>query len=336
MFFLLSSYSYCHFLSLRSSPHKHTKTTSYLTIAKNLSMAPLIHCVRHAQGFHNLGAEFHSLPDPRLTPLGEEQCDKLCNAHFPDQSQISLITASPLSRTIHTACLTFQPALTSSKKCKPEILAIPDAQETSDYPCDTGSDLDVLQNSCKEHNWPVDLSLLSTDWNVKTMTGRYSPHSDAIKSRAKRVRQLLRQKARELSQAGDEDPQIVLVAHGGVLHYITADWESADKHSGTGWENCETRSYAFTEDFNSDEDPDAALLETMESRGKRGLNHPMYGKEEQKKLFEAGMQGWENQGLQRPDLLELTEETSGPLHRERSRSMSQSMPRRPSIIKAAA
>ena len=297
-------------------------------------MAPTIHCVRHAQGFHNLGAEFHSLSDPRLTPLGEEQCEKLRSTHFPDQSRISLVTASPLSRTIHTAFLTFQPALTSSEKCKPEILAIPDAQETSDYPCDTGSDLDVLQQRCEEQKWPVDLSLLSTDWNVKTLTGRYSPHSDAIKTRAKAVRKLLRQKARELSQAGDTDAQIVLVAHGGVLHYITADWEAAHKHSGTGWENCETRAYVFAEDFTSDQDSDAGLVEKMESRRNRGLEHPMYGKEEQKRLFEAAMQGWEDQGLQRPDMLVLPEEMSGPLHRERTRSSGTG--RRPSMVKAAA
>ena len=186
-------------------------------------MAPTTHCVRHAQGFHNLGAESYSLTDPRLTPLGEEQCEKLRNTQFPDQSQISFVTASPLSRTIHTAFLTFRPALTFNEKCKPEILAIPDAQETSDYPCDTGSDLDVLRSRCEEHKWPADVSLLSADWNIKTLTGRYSPHSDAVKTRAKAVRKLLRQKARELSQAGDTDAQIILVAHGGVLHYITAD-----------------------------------------------------------------------------------------------------------------
>ncbi len=166
------------------------------------------------------------------------------------------------------------------------------------------------------------------------MTGRYSPHSDAIKARAKAVRKILRQKARELSQAGEIDSHIVLVAHGGILHYITADWEAAHKHSGTGWENCETRAYVFAEDFTSDADSDAGFVETMESRRKRGFEHPMYGKEEQKRLFEAAMQGWEDQRLQRPDRLVLPEEMSGPLHRERTRSSGTG--RRPSMLKAAA
>ena len=298
-------------------------------------MAPTIHCVRHAQGFHNLGAEFHSLPDPRLTSLGEQQCQDLQNTQFADQSNISMITASPLSRTLNTAFLTFQPALTSSGKCKPEILAIPDAQETSDYPCDTGSGLNVLRGITKENKWPTDLSLLSNDWNVKTFTGRYSPYSEAIKARAKAVRKVLREEARKLSEAGDTDAQIVLVAHGGVLHYITGDWESADKHMGTGWANCETRAYTFAADFTTDEDSDAAWTETTESRAKRALVHPMYGKEEQKALFEAAMLGWESQGLQRPDTLVLPDDMSGPMHRERTRSISQAE-RRPSIVKAAA
>ena len=105
-------------------------------------MPPTIHCVRHAQGFHNLGLEFCSLQDPRLTPLGEKQCQTLQTTTFPDQNHISLITASPLSRTLHTAFLVFRPVLSSpTSKCRPSILAIPAAQETSIYPCDTGTDL---------------------------------------------------------------------------------------------------------------------------------------------------------------------------------------------------
>lgn len=269
-------------------------------------MAPIIHCVRHAQGFHNLGYEFHSLRDPRLTPKGESQCEKLRTTGFSDQSNISLVTASPLSRTLHTAYLTFQPALEDGT-CQPQILAIPDAQETSDFPCDTGSDVDALRDFAEEQHWPVNLSLLTNDWNVKTMNGRYSPQSNAIKARAHSARQLIRQKARELVAAGNLNPEIVLVSHGGFLHYFTDDWEDACKQPGTGWENCETRSYTFEMDFSTDEDDFARLVETSESRTKRGYSLPMKPREEQPKLFEQAMQGWERQGLQRPDLIAVPE-----------------------------
>ncbi|OCT53444.1 phosphoglycerate mutase family protein [Cladophialophora carrionii] len=264
---------------------------------------PKIHLVRHAQGFHNLGTEFHSLPDPRLTPLGESQCAKLQEEHFPAERQesISLITASPLTRTLHTAFLTFKPALTSkSVKCKPTILAIPDAQETSDYPCDTGSDVPVLKAFVEEQKWPVDLSLLTDTWNVKTLENRYSPASAAIKARARDCRKLLREKARELARGGDDNVEIVLVTHGGYLHYLTDDWEDAAKLSGTGWENTEYRTYTFETSFLSDDDSEAHLTETLDSRHRRGISHPMPDHEKQKELFERMMQGWEDQGLQNP------------------------------------
>jgi len=278
---------------------------------------PRIHLVRHAQGFHNLGFEFHSLPDPRLTPLGESQCATLQSKHFPppSQSNISLVTASPLSRTLHTAHLTFSPAL-SNGKCKPLILAIPDAQETSDFPCDTGSDVDVLRGVIAEQNWKVDLSLVNEGWNVKTLNNRYSPASRAIQRRARDARILLRQKARELAEAGDEDVEIVLVAHGGYLHYLTDDWEDSDKLAGTGWENCEFRTYTFERDFMSDSDEEAYFSETMESRRRRGKDHPMLDHDKQKELFNLSMQGWEDQGLQRADKLGAEDEASQPLDDE--------------------
>ena len=264
---------------------------------------PKIFLVRHAQGFHNLGAEFSSLPDPKLTPLGESQSATLQEEHFPAERQqsLSLITASPLTRTLHTAFLTFKPALTSpNAKCNPTILAIPDAQETSDYPCDTGSDLPVLQSAVKEKNWPVDLSLLDAFWNVKKTNNRYSPASPALQARARDCRILLRQKARDLTKSGDKDVQIVLVTHGGYLHYLTNDWEDAAKFSGTGWENTEYRTYTFEESFLSDEDEGAYLVETMDSRRRRGIETPMHDHDQQRKIFERMMQGWEDQGNQNP------------------------------------
>ncbi|KAF2716467.1 hypothetical protein K431DRAFT_289385 [Polychaeton citri CBS 116435] len=197
----------------------------------------------------------------------------------------------------------FRPALTSNGKCPSRILALPDAQETSDDPCDTGSDPAVLHSTVAENNWPVDLSLINDGWNVKTLANRYSPHSNAIKARARDARILLRQKIRELVRKGDVDAHVILVTHGGYLHYFTDDWEDSYLFPGTGWHNCETRSYTFEEDFMKDVDDEARLTETMESRQKRGKTYPMYNREKQLELFNVGMEGWESQGLQRPDRL---------------------------------
>jgi hypothetical protein len=75
----------------------------------------------------------------------------------------------------------------------------------------------------------------------------------------------------------------------------------ANFHPGTGWHNCEARSYVFESNFRSDNDEDAWLVETRESRTRRGKDYPMYGKKDQVKLFNAAMESWEGQGLQRPD-----------------------------------
>ena len=61
----------------------------------------------------------------------------------------------------------------------------------------------------------------------------------------------------------------MLVSHGGLLHYITEDWEESEKYVGTGWYNCETRSYAWEAGVDSDDDG-AHILETQESRLRRG------------------------------------------------------------------
>lgn len=258
-------------------------------------MAPTLHLVRHAQGYHNLGTQFHILPDPKLTPLGQEQCANLQKLSFPNQSHISLVTASPLTRTIHTAALTFQPAL-SNGTCKPHIIALPDAQETSDFPCDTGSDVDILTRKCADEKWPVDLSLLHEGWNDKSSTSRYSPDAEALKFRAKATRQQLRQLSRELVAAGNPDAHVVLVSHGGLLHYITEDWEESEKYVGTGWYNCETRSYAWEAGVDNDDD-EAHILETKESRLRRGKSALGASRVEQQQLYQKAMQGWTAQGL---------------------------------------
>lgn len=264
-------------------------------------MRPTIHCVRHAQGFHNVGGGNYSLPDPSLTPLGEQQCEDLRNSSFSNQTKISLVAASPLCRTLHTASLVFDEALASHESCSPTILALPDAQEISDDLCDTGSDPAVLRKVAAENAWPVDLSLVEDGWNSKSVQGPYSPRDSAIRARARSVRRLLRQNVRELMKKGDPAPQIVLVTHGGFLHYLTNDWEESDTYAGTGWRNCETRSYEFEEDCMQDADFEANLVETMESRLNRGKTYPMIDQAKQNKLFKLSMQRWEAQGLQRPD-----------------------------------
>ena len=169
-------------------------------------MPPIIHCIRHAQGYHNLSVENHSMPDPSLTSYGERQCQNLAE-NFPFHQNIGLLVTSPLRRTIYTTLRCFD----SDIKRGIKVIALPEAQETADVPCDTGSDVEKLKEEMKDE--PVDLTLLEEGWNVKA--GRWAPTADAIEKRARETRQWL--KARP-------EKEVVLVTHGGFLHYFTEDW----------------------------------------------------------------------------------------------------------------
>jgi broad specificity phosphatase PhoE len=146
-------------------------------------MAPKIHLVRHAQGFHNLCQANSTIHDPLLTPRGKEQCAELQN-NFPYHSGVDLIVSSPIRRTLYTSLLSFEHDIKTKGLT---IIALPEIQETSDLPCDTGSSPDELAQEFAGK--PIDFSLVKHGWNVKT--GRWSPSKEAIAQRALEAREWL-------------------------------------------------------------------------------------------------------------------------------------------------
>lgn len=214
------------------------------------------------------------MPDPSLTPFGEEQCSNLAK-DFPYHNSIGAIVASPLRRTIYTALYAFKPLI---EKGMP-VIALPEVCETADVPCDTGSDIGVLKEEMKGK--PVDLSRVKEGWNVKT--GKWAPTADAIEDRAREARLLLKARPEE---------EIVVVTHGGFLHYFTEDWSDFNKIMGTGWKNVEYRSYKFADE----DDENASLVETKQSReSRRGSEIPLT-KEERMNLRETAKKTWQEGG----------------------------------------
>jgi hypothetical protein len=74
---------------------------------------------------------------------------------------------------------------------------------------------------------------------------------------------------------------------------------------GTGWSNTEFRSFHFSEEHHKDDlegyelDGDnATLVETTESRHRRGKNGLTPSRDQQRTLYKIGTQGWDDQGLQ--------------------------------------
>lgn len=169
-------------------------------------MAPesIVHIVRHAEGFHQLPRDHPDvfIRDPSLTPHGIEQ-SKRFNFRYPFHASTGLLCASPLRRTIQTASLAFEPELERGLK----ILIVADAQETTDAPADTGSELAKL---ITEFGEALDVSLLEEGWYEKI--GMNGTGEEALRKRSCRLRRFLRERP---------ENEIVLVSHGAFSHYIT-------------------------------------------------------------------------------------------------------------------
>lgn len=185
-------------------------TPKYVTTSFPSHQQPLT----HLQGYHNLSEANHVMHDPSLTPHGESQCRQFALT-FPHHDTIELVVASPIRRTIYTALLAFSPQIERGM----EVIALPEAQETSDLPSDTGSDVDVLRKEMAGK--PVDLSLVREGWNSKK--GKWAPVAEAVERRAREARRWLMARS---------EKEVVLVTHGGFLHYFTEDWSDSGRFNG--------------------------------------------------------------------------------------------------------
>ncbi|KAH7090823.1 histidine phosphatase superfamily [Paraphoma chrysanthemicola] len=218
-------------------------------------MAPhAIHFIRHAEGYHNL-LETEDIPDPDLTPKGKDQCEQLATI-FPFFDRIDLVCASPIRRALQTALISTEPYLRSGKR---KILALPLAQEATDTPANTPSDISRLQD---EFGHVVDFHRCLAPYNdFNTKKGRWSPEGPALRARALELRKFLRSR---------DEREIVVVSHGNFLHYITGDIDDDGKETTGWWKNAEFRTYRYVER----EGADALLEETKESVRMRGASGP--------------------------------------------------------------
>jgi len=218
-------------LLLTTPPVSHINALTTVLMLDSSTVAPIVHCVRHAQvslrillcvetllrhrqGYHNLSPANYVMHDPGLTPLGEEQCRQLAST-FPYHKSIELLVASPLRRTIYTALLAFDREV----KRGMHVIALPTVQETSALPSDTGSDVDVLRKELADK--PVDLSLVQEGWNSKE--DKWAAEAGALERRAKEARRWLMARP---------EKEIVLVTHGGILHYLSEDWSDSGRFNG--------------------------------------------------------------------------------------------------------
>ncbi|KAF3920606.1 hypothetical protein ABW21_db0202711 [Orbilia brochopaga] len=185
--------------------------------------------IRHGQATHNLNDDFDQ-HDPPLTALGKEQCVKLLRDAFAagewkDFKDLEFIVISPLFRTIETGFLVFGKEIREGTK----YLILPEVQETSANPCDTGRPTNDLKRLFPR----LDFSECDrTNWLVKKH-GFYTRENLAL--RAAFVRKWLYER---------EEKVIAVVTHSGFLRWLTPQdfpqVEPRDKYR-----NCEYRAYRF-------------------------------------------------------------------------------------------
>jgi hypothetical protein len=94
---------------------------------------------------------------------------------------------------------------------------LPDIQESSALPCDTGSDTSIL--SAEFPN--LDFSTLSPGRNVKE--GKYNVEESVVRARAAKVREYLYKRLKQLSEEEGERKDIVVVTHGVFMKHLSGD-----------------------------------------------------------------------------------------------------------------
>jgi broad specificity phosphatase PhoE len=187
-------------------------------------MSGRIYLLRHGEAAHNVTQNF-DLPDPPLTsPLGESQAQSFAET-FPHRDGIAVVITSPLRRTIQTTLRAFPHAFNAPNSASGEggfaqsveLILSPDVQESSNLPCDTGSDIATLSAEFPY----LDFSKLPKRWNVKE--GKYAAEKSVVQERAAEVRRVLYEKLSEVDSLGSKRKDIVVVTHGGFMKHLTGD-----------------------------------------------------------------------------------------------------------------
>ncbi|KAK1924011.1 histidine phosphatase superfamily [Papiliotrema laurentii] len=212
-----------------------------------------IHLTRHAQAEHNVASDW-TIPDARLTPLGQKQSRELHDLTKDSVQQTAeLLVSSPMRRPLETMILGY-PDLKKrlESKGKPVVL-LDTLQEVADLPCDTPTyPVSELQNANEGLFADLDFSTLSVDYASKT--GIFSPDNAA--ERARVVRRWLRDRP---------EKEIVVVAHGDILRHVVYGHNAA-----VPWANAQSRIFTFE----SEDDEEAVLIEIAEIEPKDASNAP--------------------------------------------------------------
>ncbi|KAH7131870.1 histidine phosphatase superfamily [Dendryphion nanum] len=182
-------------------------------------MPSTIYLLRHAESAHNISKDF-SHHDPPLTTLGQTQASQLTDT-FPHPEQIAVIVTSPLRRAIQTALAGFSHVL-DQRYYEPGtglgvengVRLVLDAglQERSGFPCDTGSENEILASEFRG----LDFGVLREGWQRKE--GENSVGDEAVALRAESARKRLGELVGSV-----EGKDVVVVTHGVFMKFLSGE-----------------------------------------------------------------------------------------------------------------
>jgi broad specificity phosphatase PhoE len=174
-----------------------------------------IHFVRHAEGLHNLRSDLN-ISDAPLSQRGWYEAQELGRPFMKDESNVvCAIVSSPLRRVIQTTLAAFPRILNSS--LSPEdggqavkMILAANLQEISDYPANTGSSLDMLENEFPEI--ATQIQHLDPKWYIKPGPNSPLPVLKTV---------ILEELNRISESLGTtKEPDIIVVTHQGVISLL--------------------------------------------------------------------------------------------------------------------
>jgi broad specificity phosphatase PhoE len=195
----------------------------------------LMHIVRHAEGTHNVEADYANLRhlDARLTEKGMDQCHGLSQQLAISQNTILLPTSkitvvtSPLTRCVQTALHSFPQLVTTTKDAKQQhqqphvdFLAHEGIRETVNFSCDRRRTIQEISSEFPRVNFSHCPHDADTIWD--NYQDRLGQDWDKCRESAEQV--VVVQRARKCFQWIMDDlehtPQVVVCTHSAVLRCI--------------------------------------------------------------------------------------------------------------------
>lgn len=158
--------------------------------------------------------------------MGREEA-RLFPLNYEYHIKPTLIITSPLRRSLQTTLVAFGPMIRSGEV---RAVAHPGLQECSNKPCDTGTPLDVLREEFPDIQFPDALFPLDAWPRDRSIQLRksgtiYDDVPELLLKRADDFRKWLREEVK--------DDEIIVVTHGGFVHFFYDLWDDLPGRSGS-------------------------------------------------------------------------------------------------------